>query len=76
MEAYCQRQGVNLDEVRFTFDGENISSHMTPEDCEMEDGDVIYVYRILHINVVAVDGNELYFTYAADFALALPGRNA
>ena len=43
MNAYCQRQGVNLNAVRFIFDGSRINSSQTPEDLEMEDGDVIDV---------------------------------
>ena len=43
MNAYCQRQGVNLNAVRFIFDGSRLNSSQTPEDLEMEDGDVIDV---------------------------------
>ena len=43
MNAYCQRQGVNLNAVRFLFDGERLRASQTPEDLEMEDGDVIDV---------------------------------
>ncbi len=43
IDAYCQRQGVNLNAVRFIFDGSRINSSQTPEDLEMEDGDVIDV---------------------------------
>ena len=43
MNAWCQRQGVNLNAVRFLFDGTRINSDQTPEGLEMEDGDVIDV---------------------------------
>ena len=43
MNAFCQRQGVNLNAVRFLFDGTRINSDQTPEGLEMEDGDVIDV---------------------------------
>ena len=43
MIAYCQRHGVNLNAVRFLFDGERLRESQTPEDLEMEDGDVIDV---------------------------------
>ena len=43
MNAYCQRQGVNLNAVRFLFDGERLRESHTPEYLEMEDGDVIDV---------------------------------
>lgn len=43
--AYCQRQGLNEDAVRFIFDGQRIPQPglTTPAECEMEDGDVIAV---------------------------------
>ena len=43
MNAYCQRQGVSLQAVRFLFDGSRVNSTQTPESLEMEDGDVIDV---------------------------------
>ena len=43
MNAFCQRQGVNLNAVRFLFDGERLRESQTPEYLEMEDGDVIDV---------------------------------
>ena len=43
MRAWCQRQGVRPCAVRFTFNGPVIREHETPEDLEMEDGDVIDV---------------------------------
>ena len=43
MNAWCQRQGVNLNAVRFLFDGERLRESQTPESLEMEDGDVIDV---------------------------------
>ena len=41
MDAYCQRQGVNVHSIRFLFDGNRINGRQTPEDLEMEDGDII-----------------------------------
>ena len=43
MRAWCQQHGVGLCAVRFTFNGPVIREHETPEDLEMEDGDVIDV---------------------------------
>mmetsp|Transcript_53087 Transcript_53087/g.139542 ORF Transcript_53087/g.139542 Transcript_53087/m.139542 type:complete len:93 (-) Transcript_53087:415-693(-) len=43
MHAFCQRQGVSLNSVRFLFDGTRINEHQTPSDLDMEDGDVIDV---------------------------------
>ena len=43
MNAFCQRQGVQLASVRFLFDGSRINQQSTPKELEMEDGDVIDV---------------------------------
>ena len=40
VNAYCQRQGVNPQGLRFFFDGQLLGIE-TPEECGMEDGDVI-----------------------------------
>lgn len=39
--AYCNRVGLDCDEIRFTFDGTRIGDQQTAGDLEMEDGDVI-----------------------------------
>jgi small ubiquitin-related modifier len=43
MAAFCQRQGVAQNSVRFLFDGERIAPTQSPKDLDMEDGDVIDV---------------------------------
>eukprot|EP01016_Furgasonia_blochmanni_P011665 TRINITY_DN1537_c0_g1_i2.p1 TRINITY_DN1537_c0_g1~~TRINITY_DN1537_c0_g1_i2.p1 ORF type:complete len:188 (+),score=13.31 TRINITY_DN1537_c0_g1_i2:65-628(+) len=43
MDAYCQRQSVSFQNVRFLFDGERISDTQTPEQLQMENGDEIDV---------------------------------
>ena len=43
MNAFCQRQGVSINSVRFLFDGQRISPQQTPSALFMEDGDVIDV---------------------------------
>ena len=43
MNAFCQRQGVAAASVRFLFDGQRLSPEQTPQQLEMEDGDVIDV---------------------------------
>lgn len=43
MNAFCQRQGVTMNSVRFLFDGSRINVDQTPKDLEMEDGDTIDV---------------------------------
>ncbi len=40
-EAYCQRIGCDKNAIRFSFDGNRISSDDTAEKIGMEDGDVI-----------------------------------
>merc|ERR1712216_977485 len=43
MHAFCNRQGVSMQSVRFLFDGNRINETQTPQQLEMEDGDVIDV---------------------------------
>lgn len=43
MTAFCNRQGVAMNSVRFLFDGSRISSNQTPFELRMEDGDVVDV---------------------------------
>ena len=47
MEAYCERQSLQLDQMRFLFDGNRVRDHQTPEDLEMEDDDVIDAMRAM-----------------------------
>ena len=44
MNAFCQRAGVRIEDVQFFFDGERIDETETPDDLDMEDGDVIDVF--------------------------------
>lgn len=43
MSAYCERHSINEKAVRFLFDGMRIEEKQTPEDLDMQDGDVIDV---------------------------------
>ena len=38
MTAFCNRQGVAINSVRFLFDGSRINPSQTPQELEMEDG--------------------------------------
>lgn len=40
-DAYCQRQGVSFDSVRFLYDGNRLNIEKTPADLGMEDDDII-----------------------------------
>lgn len=44
MQAFCDRQGIAMDSVRFSFDGSTIRVNQTPVELSMEDGDVIDVW--------------------------------
>ncbi|KAG4442861.1 hypothetical protein IFR05_001657 [Cadophora sp. M221] len=44
MNAYCQRQGLDMKAVRFLFDGERLQEDDTPTSREMEEDDVIEVF--------------------------------
>ena len=41
MEAYCARQSLQMDQIRFLFDGNRLRDTQTPDELEMEDDDVI-----------------------------------
>lgn len=43
MDAYCQRQSLSANNVRFLFDGERLHEGQTPKDLNMENGDEIDV---------------------------------
>ena len=43
MKAFCNRNGVASNSVRFLFDGNRVNPTQTPQDLDMEDGDVIDV---------------------------------
>ncbi|XP_065840127.1 small ubiquitin-related modifier 1-B-like [Oscarella lobularis] len=42
-QAYCERQGLGINSVRFLFDGQRIDDDMTPKQLDMEEDDVIEV---------------------------------
>ncbi|KAI0978272.1 hypothetical protein GJ496_005546 [Pomphorhynchus laevis] len=44
-KSYAERMGVQLQSLRFMFDGNRINEKDTPKELEMEDGDVIEVYQ-------------------------------
>ncbi|KAJ9607504.1 SUMO protein smt3 [Cladophialophora chaetospira] len=41
MDRFCESQGKNPATVRFGIDGERIRPDQTPDDLDMEDGDII-----------------------------------
>ena len=43
LQAFCNRNGVAMNSVRFLFDGNRVNPTQTPQDLDMEDGDVIDV---------------------------------
>ena len=45
MEAYAERQGRTIQELRFTFEGNRLDPTQTPEDLDMEADDVIDVFE-------------------------------
>ncbi len=44
MHAFCDRQRIVQNTVRFIFDGDRIKDTDTPRDLDMEDGDTIEVF--------------------------------
>ncbi|XP_077983997.1 small ubiquitin-related modifier 3-like isoform X4 [Glandiceps talaboti] len=45
MNAYCVRQGLKVEALRFRFDGNPISEDDTPQKLDMENEDVIDVFQ-------------------------------
>ena len=41
MEAYCARQSLQMEQIRFLFDGNRLRDTQTPDELDMEDDDVI-----------------------------------
>ncbi|KAH6768043.1 small ubiquitin-like modifier 2 [Perilla frutescens var. hirtella] len=41
MNAYCDRQSVDITSIAFLFDGRRLRAEQTPDELEMEDGDEI-----------------------------------
>ena len=41
MNAYADKKSYEVNQIRFLYDGKRLAAEMTPEELEMEDGDVI-----------------------------------
>ncbi|KAL8103353.1 small ubiquitin-related modifier 1-like [Apium graveolens] len=41
MNAYCDRQSVDINSIAFLFDGRRLRGEQSPDELEMEDGDEI-----------------------------------
>ena len=41
MEAYCQRSGFDKQGIHFLFEGERIQAYNTPDELDMDEGDVV-----------------------------------
>lgn len=41
MDAYCTRQGIDSNSIRFLFDGERVMPDSTAKDLQLQDGDLI-----------------------------------
>ncbi|KAK1440216.1 hypothetical protein QVD17_06041 [Tagetes erecta] len=41
MNAYCDRQSVEINSIAFLFDGRRLRAEQTPDELEMEEGDEI-----------------------------------
>ncbi|XP_056852526.1 small ubiquitin-related modifier 1-like [Raphanus sativus] len=41
MNAYCDRQSVDMNAIAFLFDGRRLHAEQTPDELDMEDGDEI-----------------------------------
>ena len=45
MSTYCERAGLDMQTIRFTFDGNRIKDSNTPKELDMEEGDTIEVFQ-------------------------------
>ncbi|KAF2009933.1 ubiquitin-like protein [Aaosphaeria arxii CBS 175.79] len=45
MDAFCDRQGKNIQSVRFLFDGQRVQPTDNPESLDMQDGDTLEVHQ-------------------------------
>ena len=45
MSTYCERAGLDMKAIRFTFDGNRIKENDAPKDLDMEEGDTIEVFQ-------------------------------
>jgi len=45
MSAFCDRQGKNINSVRFLFEGQRVQGTDTPDSLEMQDGDTLEVHQ-------------------------------
>jgi len=45
MSTYCERAGLAMQTIRFSFDGTRINEGDTPKSLDMEDGDTIEVFQ-------------------------------
>ncbi|KAI2629369.1 ubiquitin family protein [Xylaria nigripes] len=45
MTAFCERQGKNVESVRFLFEGQRVQKTDTPDSLEMTDGDTLEVHQ-------------------------------
>ena len=45
MSTYCERAGLALQTIRFSFNGTRINESDTPKGLDMEDGDTIEVFQ-------------------------------
>lgn len=43
--SYCNRLGLQVEELRFVFDGHRITDTETPKDLKMENHDIIEIYQ-------------------------------
>ncbi|KAL7589282.1 small ubiquitin-related modifier 1 [Lactuca sativa] len=41
MNAYCERQSLEMNSIAFLFDGRRLRAEQTPDELEMEEGDEI-----------------------------------
>lgn len=45
MEAFAKRQGKSIESIRFLYEGQRVNADSTPDEMDLEDGDVIEAHQ-------------------------------
>jgi small ubiquitin-related modifier len=61
MEAFAKRQGKSLDSLRFLSEGQRVNGDQTPDDLDLEDGDVIEAHQE-QVSIYSVPLTDKFFT--------------
>lgn len=54
MEAFAKRQGKSIESIRFLYEGQRVNADSTPDEMDLEDGDVIEAHQeqVSYLNIL------------------------